>query len=163
MKFRLLITLVSTTILLVGCGRVSPVRIEKAAARAAEKRAARIMARDLARDNASRATRLKMKRRVFRYSTESQVREVERKGFPPRTHFTASEGPGRPLSGRKAQERYGLLHTPDRRLSVTLPPGTPVKPNKVVGGAPGYGELRIERSLSPDTIRSESALPLGHK
>jgi hypothetical protein len=163
MKFRLWSALVCASILLAGCGRVSPQRIEKAAARATERRAAGILTRDLARDNASRATRLKMERRVYRYTTESQAREAERKGFPPRTHFTASEGPGRPLSGTAAQDRYGLPYTPDRRLSVTLPPGTPVKANKVVGGAPGYGELRIERSLSPDRIRTESVLQPGQK
>jgi len=145
-------------VLLAGCGRVSPGRIEKAAARAAERRAARILTRDLARDNASRATHLKMERRVYRYTTESQAREAQRKGFPPQTHFTVSESPGCPLSGSTAKKRYGLPNTPNRRLSVTLPEGTTVKSNKVVGGAPGYGELRTERSLSPDTIRSESVL-----
>ena len=158
MKFRLVLPLVCAGFLLAGCGRVSPGRIEKAAARAAERRAASILARDLARDNASRITRLQTERRVFKYTTESQARKFERKGFPPLTHFTASEGPGRPLSGKAAQKRYGLPYTPDRRLGVTLPEGASVKSNKVVGGAPGYGELRIEKRLSPAQIGSQSVL-----
>ena len=163
MKFKLMLTVAYTTILLTGCGRVSPAKLEKAAARAVERRAARVLTRDLARDNASRATRLKMERRVYRYTTESQAREVQRKGFPPQTHFTASESRGRPLSGNTAQKRYGLPYTPNRRLGVTLPEGTPVKSNKVVGGAPGYGEIRVERRLSPAAIRSESVMPPGRK
>ncbi len=163
MNLRLISMVVCVGVLLAGCGRVSPGRIEKAAARAAERRAARILTRDLARDNASRATRLKTERRVYRYTTESQAREVQRKGFPPQTHFTTSESPGRPLSGSTAQKRYGLPYTPNRRLGVTLPEGTTVRSNKVVGGAPGYGELRSERGLSPETIRSESVLLPGRK
>lgn len=158
MKLRLICLLLCAGFLIAGCGRVSPARIERAAARAAERRTASVMARDLARDNASRLTRLQTERRVYKYTTESQAREFERKGFPPHTHFTASEGPGRPLSGRTAQERYGLPYTPDRRLGVTLPEGTSVKSNKVVGGAPGYGELRIEKQLPPDPIGSVSVL-----
>ena len=37
---------------------------------------------------------------------------------------------------------------PNHRLGITLPEGTQVKANKVVGGSPGYGEIRTEeRSL----------------
>src|ERR1035437_663087 len=149
MTLRTMCLLVCVGFLPTGCGRISPQRLEKAAARAAERRAASILARDLARDNASRTTRLQTERRVFKYATKPQAREFERRGFPPLTHFTASEGRGRPISGRVAQKRYGLAYTPDRRLSVTLPEGTAVKSNKVVGGAPGYGELRIEKRLPP--------------
>ena len=155
-------TVVCAGVLLAGCGRVSPGRIEKAAVRAAERRSAPILTRDLARDNASRATRLKMERRVYRYTTEWQAREVQRKGFPPQTHFTTSESAGRPLSGSTAKKCYGLPYTPNR-LGVTLPEGTTVRSNKVVGGAPGYGELRSDHGLSPDTIRSESVLLPGRK
>jgi len=163
MKLRLLWLLVYAGFLLAGCGRVSPATIKKAAARAAERRAATVMARDLARDNASRLTRLQTERRVYKYTTDSHAREFKRKGFPPLTHFTASQGPGRPLSGRTAQERYGLSYTPSRRLGVTLPVGTSVKSNKVVGGAPGYGELRIEKRLPPGPIGSESVLKAGRE
>ena len=56
MKLRLILLLVGGGFLLAGCGHVSPVRIEKAAARSAERRAASAMARDLVRDNASLIT-----------------------------------------------------------------------------------------------------------
>lgn len=148
--------------MLTGCGRVSPGRVGRAAARSAERRVADTLARDLARDRASRTTRLRAERRVYKYTTESKALLFERQGFPPRTHFTASAGPGRPLSGITAKERYGLTYTPNRRLSVVLPEGTAVKANKVVGGAPGYGELRVEKRISPDPIRSESVLKPGH-
>lgn len=163
MKLRLIWMLVSAGFLLAGCGRVSPGRVEKAVARAAERRAARVLARDLIRDNASRTTRLQTERRVYKYTTESQAREFERKGFPPLTHFTASEPSGRSPSGKTAQARYGLSYTPNRRLGVTLPEGMTIKSNKVVGGAPGYGEIRIERPLSPDTIGSKTVLQPGNQ
>jgi hypothetical protein len=161
MKSRLMWLLVCLGFLLSGCGRISSATIERAAARAAERTSAGVMARDLARDNAARITRLQSERQVYRYTTESQARQFEREGFPPHSHFTASEGPGRPLNGLTAQERYGLPYTPNRRLGVTLPEGTTLKSNKVVGGEPGYGELRVERGLPPDTIRSESVLQPG--
>ena len=50
---------------------------------------------------------------------------------------------------------FGLPYIPDRRLSVTLPEGTAVKSNKVVGGAPGYGELRGGGAVFPNLIGSE--------
>jgi hypothetical protein len=158
MKLRLMWLFVGLGFLLSGCGRISSATIERAAARTVERRSAGVLARDLARDNAARITRLQSERRVYRYATESQTREFERKGFPPLSHFTTSEGPGRPLSGAAAKERYGLPYRPDRRLGVTLPEGTTLKSNKVVGGAPGYGELRVERGLPPETIHSESIL-----
>jgi len=163
MKLSTISTLFFGAALLSGCGRVSPARLEKAAAAAAERRAAGILARDLARDDASRAIELGGERRVYKYTTESEARGFEREGFPPNTHFTASDGPGHPLSGSTAQKRFGLSYTPDRRLGVTLPGGTAVKPNQVIGGAPGYGELRVEQPLPPASIRAESVLRPGHQ
>lgn len=131
--------------------------------RAPARKATSPMGRDLVRDNASRTIRLQTKRPVYKYTTRSQAREFERKGFPPRTHFTASQGPGRPLNGSTAQKRYGLPYTPSRRLGVTLPKGTSVKSNRVIGGAPGYGELRIQKRLAPAPSGSAKLLKSGRK
>ena len=162
MKSRTMCLLVCAVgLLLAGCGRVSPGRIERAAARAAERRAAGVMARDLARDSTSRATRLGAERRVYKYATEPKALLFEQKGFPPGTHFTASAGPGRPPSAKTAQQHFGLSYRPNRRLGVTLPEGTQVKSNKVVGGSPGYGEIRSEKRLPPGVIGSDLALKPG--
>ena len=163
MNLRLTWMLVCAGFLLAGCGRVSPARIEKAAARAAERRAAGVMARDLARDSTSRTTRLGAERRVYKYTTESKALIFERKGFSSGTHFTSSAGPGRPLSGKSAEQRFGLDYRPDRRLGITLPEGTQVKANKVVGGSPGYGEIRVEQPIPPGAIDSKSILESGRK
>lgn len=153
--------LVFMAVVLTGCGRVSPSRIERAATRAAERQTARIMARDLTRDGASKATRLRANRRVFRFTTKARATAAQREGFSPGTHFTATAGAGRPLSGNAAKKRYGLPNTPDRRLSVTLPEGTLVKPNKVIGGTPGYGEIRIENWISRESVAAEAVLVPG--
>ena len=139
-----------------GCGRVS-----ERVGRSAAKRAASVLGRDLARDTASRTVRLGREIRVFKYMTEGDKAVAQRFGFQPRTHFTPSAKPGRPLSGVAAQKRYGLPSRPDERLTVAIPKGTPVKPNKVIGGAPGYGELRIERPLPPESIVAGAKLKPG--
>jgi hypothetical protein len=141
-----------------GCGRVS-----QRVGRAAAKKAASVLGRDLARDNAARTLRLGQERRVFKYMTDADTKMAQRFGFGSRTHFTPTAKPGRPLSGLEAQKRYGLGYRPARRLTVIVPRGTPVKPNKVIGGAPGYGELRVERPLPPESIVTGSKLRRGGK
>jgi hypothetical protein len=121
------------------------------------------MARDLIRDNASRTVQLGAERRVYKYTSESKALVFGRKGLPQGTHFAASAGPGRPLSGKTAEQRFGLDYRPNRRLSITLPAGTQVKTNKVIGGSPGYGEIRIEKGLPSAAVGSDLALKPGRK
>ncbi len=144
-------------LLLGGCGRVGS-RAVGAISRSAERRAAAVLGRDLERDAASKAIRLRASQRVFKYMTKEDSEKVLENGFRPRTHFTSHVSPGRPLSRTGAAARYGLRYEPDQRLTVTLPTGTIVKRNKVIGGAAGYGELRVEHSLPSDVVNRTTEL-----
>lgn len=61
--------------------------------------------RDLARDRETKAKPLSRDRTVFRYTSKDRAKAELQKGIPPRSHMTASGGPGRPLSAKKAQDR----------------------------------------------------------
>jgi hypothetical protein len=128
------------------CGRVGS-RAIGLASRSAERRAAAALGRDLERDAASKAFQLQVPRRVFKYTTEGDAKTILEKGFAPGMHFTSKVSPGRPLTPARAAERYGLDYVPEKRMTVTLPAGTSVKHNKVIGGAAGYGEFRVEQPL----------------
>jgi hypothetical protein len=130
------------------CERVGS-RAVGVVSRSAERRAAAVLGRDLERDGASKALQLQAPRRVFKYTTEGDAQKILERGFAPGMHFTSRVNPGRPLTPAHAAERYGLEYAPAKRMAVTLPPGTIVKSNKVIGGAAGYGEVRIEQPLPP--------------
>jgi len=103
--------------------------------------AAKTLRRDLLRDRASRVHSLAKNRTVFRYTTKVQARQELRRGIRPGRHMTARTTAGRPLSPVRAQRRYGLPQQPEVRETVRLPKGYPVRPNRVVGGAAGVGEV----------------------
>lgn len=142
------------------CGEVAS-RTAGSISRAAERRTATALERDLARDAASRAIQVETPRRVFKYASEADARDIVEHGIKPGMHFTPNTAAGRPLTAAHAAERYGLDYAPDKRLTVTLPAGTSVKPNKVIGGAAGYGELRIEQQLPSESVRTIVDLPHG--
>jgi uncharacterized protein YceK len=141
-----------------GCGRVAE-RAIGSVGRVAEQRSAVILARDFDRDAASKLTRLPQSRRVFKYTTNADARRMMAKGIPTGSHFTTGVKPGRPLSSSSAAKRFGLGYKPGKRLSVTLPGGTGVKVNKVVGGSPGgFGEIAVEQPLRPSSVTKSIAL-----
>ena len=107
MMSRLVCSCLCGALWLSGCGKVASETIERAAGRAAGRRAATAFSRDLERDAASKLIRLQRERHVYKFTTESQARKFAREGFPPSTHFTASGSVGRPLSGAVAKKRYG--------------------------------------------------------
>jgi len=144
-------------LILAGCGRVGS-RAVSAVSRSAERRATAVLGRDLERDAASKALELQAPRRVFKYTTEGDAKKIVEKGFVPGMHFTSKVNPGRPLTPARAAERYGLGYAPEERMTVTLPAGTSVKRNKVIGGAAGYGEVRIDQSLPADAANSVTNL-----
>ncbi len=111
-----------------------------------------LLRRDLARDRATRARPLDRERTVFRYTTRERVRIEARRGLSPGAHLTARATPGRPLGSLQAQRRYGLPARPEVRERVRVPKGHPVRPNRVLGGSRGVGELTSPKRLPPGAI-----------
>ena len=103
--------------------------------------AAKTLRRDLLRDRATHVRLLSKDRAVFRYTTRAQARQELQRGIRPGSHMTAHATAGRPLSPVQAQRRYGLLRQPEVRETIRLPQGQLVRPNRVIGGAAGVGEV----------------------
>jgi hypothetical protein len=61
--------------------------------------------------------------------------------------MTAGTTAGRPLSSVQVQRRYGLPQQPEVRETIRLPKGQPIRPNKVIGGAAGVGEVTSTRRV----------------
>lgn len=110
---------------------------------------------DRLRDSKLAVKRLTEPRQVFRFTTNKQAQFYRRRGVPSGTHFTATAGPGRPLTAAHAKQRYGLPRMPSARVEVVLPRGTPVKVGKVIGGKPAFGEVKTyNRTLSPSAVKT---------
>jgi hypothetical protein len=137
-----------------GCGRAGATVAGRAAV-AVRTRAMGAVTRDAVRDRATRVVKLGTERRVFRYTTSEPAARARSAGFPAGTHFTSAVTRGRPLSGAKAADRYGLPHVPDHRLTVTLPKGTQVRFNKALAGNRGVGEITTARPLGGEVIRRD--------
>ena len=116
---------------------------------------------DLARDARTPLRRLPRTRVVQRFASAGKAALEKRAGIAAGTHFTANAAKGLPLSGSSAARRFGLLNPPRVRETVVLPKGFPVRPNKVVGGAGGYGELKSGERLPSRAIQGNVHLPPG--
>jgi hypothetical protein len=115
---------------------------------------------DQLRDAQTKAIRLSKPRRVYRFTTLQQAKAYKRHGVPPGTHFTSGAGPGRPPSASLTKERYGLPRKRGARVEVELPAGTQVKVNKVLGGQPGYGEVKTHyKRVPPISVKKIIRLP----
>jgi hypothetical protein len=114
--------------------------------------------REHARDNKTPTKPLERDTRVYRYTTKEEVARLRRDGVPSRTHMTSHGGAGRPLSADKAQKREGLRKTPDTRVTIDVPGGTPVRKNRVMGGERGRGEMTTTKRLPPSSV--EKSVPL---
>jgi hypothetical protein len=135
-----------------GCGRVAE-RAVGSAERAVDRRGMQVLSRDLERDAGGKLARLPRSRQVFKYTTKADTDRFLKQGIPARSHFTSGIKPGRPLKASHATKRFGLAYKPEKRVPVTLPKGTAVKFNKVVGGSPGgFGEIRVEEATPPSAI-----------
>lgn len=117
-----------------------------------------VLRRDLARDRKLPVRTLKEPRTVFRYTSRSRAQHELHGGLRPGVHVTARGGPGRPPTAENAQRRYGLPHRPEVRETIRLPAGMRVRQGKVIGGRPGYGEIVLDRPLSPEHIRRVAPL-----
>jgi len=140
------------------CGRAGA-----SAARGARKGVARSMARvwerDAARDARLVAKPLASERTVFRYTTPTQAARDARDGVSAGLHMTSRGGPGRPLSGTAARERFGLAGVPTVRETIRLPKGQSVKIGKAIGGKPGVGELTPSTRVPAASIKRAVRTP----
>ena len=119
------------------------------------KRLMEVLRKDGKRDAKLVPQRLKRPKNVFRYTTANKAQLYKQKGIPSGTHFTVNSRPGRPLSPARAKERYGLPVMPSARVKVTMPKGSLVKRGKVIGGKPGYGEIKTyHRQLPPSAVKN---------
>lgn len=132
--------------------------VERQSVRSLERNATRTLERDAARDSAAAAKRLSRGVTTFRYTTKAEAQREIRSGFRSGTHFTSRARPGRPLSARAAQARYGLPRTPEVRITARLPEGSAVKRNRVIGGARGVGELTTAKRADSKVIRKVVSL-----
>jgi hypothetical protein len=130
----------------------------KSAAKTLPRASTRALRRDLLRDRRTPVRPLPKDRTVYRFTSRSRASQELRNGIPPGSHMTSRGGPGRPPSAGEAQHRYGLPRLPDVRERIHLPAGQPVRPNRVVGGAPGVGELTSPQRIAPMGI--ERVVPL---
>lgn len=152
--------LICTLAGLIGFGSSIPVEaggLGKSVGRAAM---ARVFKRDLKHHAATAVKPLTRSRMVHRYTTRVRGQREVTSGLAPNTHMTVRARPGRPLSPGTAQRRYGLASPPNVRETIQLPKGFPVRHNKVVGGAPGVGEITSPRAIPPSSIRR--TVPLGY-
>ncbi len=118
----------------------------------------KLFKREAARDATTAAKPLTESRTVWRYTTRKKAAQESRHGLAPGRHTTARVTPGRPPSPETAQRVYGLPRKPNVRETWRLPSGTSVKSNKVIGGAPGKGELTPTKRLPPENLMKTTPL-----
>jgi len=135
--------------------------LQRGVKRAVTRQIQYILSRDRARDAALRVRMLKVPRTVFRYVPKATARAELRNGLQPGAHTTSRAAAGRPLKPSTAQQRLGLPSRPGARETIRLPSGLLVRLGKVIGGQPGYGELRVDARLPNNAIRR--VLPLRQK
>lgn len=132
---------------------------ERAAERTAERAAGRNSERlthayefDRARDAATPARPAARERTVQRFtSSENAVRERQ-SGIPAGSHMSSNVPRGRGVTAERAQQRYGLRQEPTVVTTIRVPPGQPVRSNRVVGGEAGRGELTSTKRIAPKNI-----------
>lgn len=117
-----------------------------------------LLKRDAARDAATAAKPLSKPKRVWRYTTQKDAAAARKQGLAADRHMTSGVAPGRPPDAGTAQRRYGLPAKPETRLTIEIPAGHPVRRNKVLGGAPGYGEITSPKVLPPGAIKDATPL-----
>lgn len=112
-----------------------------------------VLKRDLERDLATKAVRLRRPATVFRYTTRNTARLELKKGIAPNLHMTSRARPGRPLLPVNARQRFGLRKQPSVRMTISLKPGQPIRFNRALKGAPGIGEITSPRRVAPANIK----------
>lgn len=160
-QFAWMVLALAVVMLSVGCGRAGSRATRKVAASTGA-RLGRIFARDAARDRATPSILLKKGRNVFRYTTPTVAAREARAGFRAGSHFTSRATSGRPMSAASAGQRFGIGPDRTRRIKVTLPPGTPVRFNKLFGGKRGVGEISIGKKVRPNAIDGTVTLRRGY-
>jgi hypothetical protein len=157
MNRRRFIVLLAASALVLPSPEVEAGKASKALARKAW---TRLFSRDAARDAATKARPLAKSKKVWRYTTKKNAREAAKKGLPANRHMTSGVTPGRPPKAGSAQTRYGLPNKPEVRMTIELPARQPVRRNKVLGGAAGFGEVTSPKAVQPSAIKRIT--PLGN-
>jgi hypothetical protein len=124
----------------------------KSVARSLRRPIYRPKAFDLRRDRITPLRTLKQERTVDRYTRSATALTELKRGISPNRHMT-SISTRRPLTASSAKLRLGLPTKPDVVERITVPKGTPLHFNKVVGGKPGYGEITAPSRLPSSSIR----------
>ena len=90
-----------------------------------------------------------------RYTSKGQAEKEAKKGLSPKTHLGDKVIPGRLPTQEKAAKQYGIDKKNAKVRTVwRVDKGTPVKSAKVIGGAPGKGELTVGKRIPPENRRS---------
>lgn len=111
-----------------------------------------ILRRDALRDAKSKAIPLEKQHNVYRYTSKEQAIYEKNHGIAAGSHMTSGVIKGRPINAETAQKRYGLRKKPEVRMEVRVPEGQPIRKNKVISGAPGYGEWTSTRKIAKNQI-----------
>jgi hypothetical protein len=140
-------------------GRGAAKSLARATGRGAERSAIRTPARALLRRDHARDLRtvpksLARPRTMYRYAPAPRAKVEVRRGIPPGRHLASRRAVGRPLGARRAQKVYGLPKKPGAVETVRIPAKQPVRVNKVIGGAPGRGEVTSPNRIPAGAIRS---------
>ncbi len=129
--------------------------LARAGGRGAAKSSARALARrDMVRDLRTAPKPLARPRTVYRYVPGPRAKREVRRGISPGRHFASRPAIGRPLSGSRAKQVYGLPQKPGAVETVRIPAKQPVRLNKVLGGARGRGEITSPKPLPSSTVRA---------
>jgi hypothetical protein len=157
MRMRIGITLLvclgacATTSAAAGLGKAAIRGSEKTLGRVLRRPAYRAKAFDFKRDRTAPLSVLKRGRTVDRYTRSSRAATEIKRGIPANRHMT-SLATRKPLTATNAKLRLGLPTKPNVVERITLPKGTQLHFNKVVGGKPGYGEITVPSRLPKSSI-----------
>lgn len=135
-----------------------PAEAGKASKSAGKRAWRRLFARDAARDAATPTKPVPKPTNVWRYTSKEEAEAATRQGLAPNKHMTSKTTPGRPPAAKTAKERYGLAREPEVRMKIEVPQGQPVRRNKVLGGAPGVGEMTSPKPVPPEAIKGVTPL-----
>jgi len=143
---------VHTTAIAAGFGNAAVRGGQKSLGRALRRPTHRTRAFDLNRDGKTPLSVLKRERTVDRYTLATRAASELKRGIPANRHMT-SVATRRPLTASSATARLGLSAKPNVVERVTIPRGTRLHFDKVVGGKPGYGEITVPSRLPENSIR----------
>ena len=107
--------------------------------------------KDDARDAKLKAKTGKVTELRERFSSKPQAAKEKKDGLASGTHLGGKIKPGRPLGQEKAAAQYGIPKKNAEVRSVwKVEKNIPRKSGKVIGGAPGKGEIVVAGKIPPE-------------